>query len=740
MVDKSERVQRAGAGRPGQKRWGNHRVCGLRTVRVILLLGLLASLTAAELQTSATEGGPWSTFLVVLAEQPLHALVQPVGEPYRAQLADLGEQARLVIGERGTEASQQLADLSTAADATLHAMRQAILDAAAPALLESQVPLIHAVESAGGKLLYRYRIVNVIAVQLPAGALADLDARPDVAAIYPDRQIAANLDISTAAIRADAWWGGETGGIWDVGVIDSGLDRYHPAFSGRTIVEGRFLAAAGNPLSDPSPDDVNGHGSHVAGIISSGDSDYLGVAYGQEKLFNLKAGYDADGVDGGQAFMYWSDAMAAVDWALGQVAPPPGGAGDSPDVLNLSYGGCADSGDSGFNRFWDAVVDEMGTAAAISAGNSGSTCIHYPSIAYNVLSIANVDDRNTPDRSGDLIALTSSWGPSPDGRRKPDLAAPGTAIFSANNNWEGVSWVALTGTSQAAPHVAGASLLALDGGLYTPYAQKALLINTAEDRGPAGWDASWGWGYLDLEHAYQRRLDVHQQVIDPAPDYHLYLGPFSAGDTATLVWNRHVDYAGAVFPVGAYGLNDLDLTLYNMADNNLEDDSLSPIDNVEQVEADSTFTGVLRVGATSSTFNGVLSESYALATEEGFSRAEGPDLVTGGGRTFFLEPGEEVTFTLPVSNRGDLTLHAVEIALDIPAGVLLMGGVNPTALGNMPAGASDSVTWIFRKTADRLVLPVALTVSGEGYGSDFTDEVMVRLVKPPDVFFPLVMR
>ncbi len=703
-----------------------------------LSLAFLVGLAGA----TATEHS--QVYLIFLAEQPVDQLSQSVGEPYRARVAELQGQARGVMVRGEPTARRELVELNAAADAAVDEMRRAILRSAGPDLAESQAPVVDAVRSVGGEVIYRYRIVNALAARLPAGAAAGLEARPDVAAVYPDEQVSAQLNISTAAIGAGTWWANsETGGVWDVGVVDSGVDITHPDFGSHTRVSARFLAAAEgtgwDPTNDPSADDVNGHGTNVAGIVSSGNSVYRGVAYGHDKLFNLKAGYDLDGADGETAYMTWSDAMAAVDWAFGQ--------SDSPDVLNLSYGACAGSDDHGFSRFWDAVVDDLDTSVAISAGNVSDLCskINYPSTAYNVVSVANADDHGTPNRSDDTINASSNPGPVPgSGRRKPDLAAPGTSIRAANNTWdEGDGWwAAYTGTSQAAPHVAGALLLALDGGLYSPRAQKALLINTAEDRGSLGWDASWGWGYLDLTRAYDDLDYVYDGSVEAAPDYDLFVGPVSAGDTATLVWNRHVAYGGAAYPPAgsAHGLNDLDLYLYNAVTNALIDASLSAVDSVEQVEATADGTGVLRVQAFSAQLNGVSSEAYALATEEEFSLVAGPELQTSGGGAYFVEPGESVTFTLSVTNGGDLTLHAVQVTLIIPSGVLLTDGVNPVAMGNLAPGGSQSATWVFQKVTDQVSRRVTMNTAGQGYGLSFGCQDVVRLIKPPDFFLPLVMR
>ncbi len=622
-------------------------------------------------------------------------------------------------------------------------MRRSLLDAASAQIDASQLPVIQAISAVGGELLYRYQVVNALAVRLPETALVELEARPDIAKIHEDGQIFAQLDVSAVAAGAQSWWAADhSGGPWDVAIIDTGLDPAHPAFDDHTIVEVRFLDAAGDQaIHDPLPDDVNGHGTHVAGIVSSNDTYYRGIAFGHDKMFNLKAGYDPDGADGGVAYMLWSDAMAAVNWALNTDLL------DEPEVLNLSFGACAhpspSQGELGFTRFWDAVVDDFNVSVAISAGNDGNTCIHYPSIAYNVLSVANVDDRGTVDRSDDGISASSSQGPAPDGRRKPDLAAPGTVIYSANNTWEdSYDWTGYSGTSQAAPHIAGALLLARDGGLYYPQAQKAFLINSAQDRDSAGWDASWGWGYLDLSAAYNSLANVETGLLIPAPDYDLFRASFSSGDRATLVWNRHVDYADATYPTitDTHELSDIDLYLYDEFTNAQVDASVLTGDNVEQVTADNSYTGILRVQAVSPSFDGVYQERYAIAAPDGLTAVDGPELSTIAERTFHGIAGRTVQATIPAINSGDLTLHAVSATASWPPEVSWVKGANPAALGNIPTGESRNATWVFT-IPEGTTHTITIDLAGIGYGlaySTQTTAILADFVPVGFAYLPLI--
>jgi hypothetical protein len=69
--------------------------------------------------------------------------------------------------------------------------------------------------------------------------------------------------------------------------------------------------------------------------------------------------------------------------------------------------------------------------------------------AMNVISVSNLDDAN------ERIHITSSQGPTRDGRFKPDVAAPGTDIVAARGFTTGNAWIGMTGTSMASPHVCG---------------------------------------------------------------------------------------------------------------------------------------------------------------------------------------------------------------------------------------------------------------------------------------------
>ena len=89
--------------------------------------------------------------------------------------------------------------------------------------------------------------------------------------------------------------------------------------------------------------------------------------------------------------------------------------------------------------------------------------------------------------------------------------------------------------------------------LSDPMMQKALLINSAEDRGPAGWDLEWGWGSIDLYAAleqYDYTISSAALMVEPRSGIR---GTMNKCQTVTLVWHKH----------SGQPLSNLDMYLYD---------------------------------------------------------------------------------------------------------------------------------------------------------------------------------
>ena len=125
--------------------------------------------------------------------------------------------------------------------------------------------------SRGGTLNRKLGLVKAGAYTVPASALADLAADPDVAYIAPDRPVKGMLDMTAAAVNASAAWSsGYTGAGIGVAVIDSGIAQhslFEDANYNQRVVYKQDFTGDTNVMNIYDP---YGHGTHVAGIIGAG--------------------------------------------------------------------------------------------------------------------------------------------------------------------------------------------------------------------------------------------------------------------------------------------------------------------------------------------------------------------------------------------------------------------------------------------------------------------------------------
>jgi len=240
----------------------------------------------------------------------------------------------------------------------------------------------------------------------------------------------------------------------DVAVLDTGIDEQHPDLN--VVSSVNCLQTTGNGprwargyYCAGSGDDDHYHGTHVAGTIGALDNGIgvVGVAPGV-RLWAVKV------LDSGGSG-YTSGIIAGIDWVIAQ--------GDI-EVLNMSIGG------AGVSTAYQTAIDRAvasGVVVVVAAGNSDMDANDYsPAFVPSAITVSALADFD--GRPGGLAAYTcrvdqddtladfSNWGSA------IDIAAPGVCIRSTYPLEKG-EYATISGTSMAAPHVAGAAALLASG-------------------------------------------------------------------------------------------------------------------------------------------------------------------------------------------------------------------------------------------------------------------------------------
>ncbi|HEY0969679.1 MAG TPA: S8 family serine peptidase [Gemmatimonadales bacterium] len=205
-------------------------------------------------------------------------------------------------------------------------------------------------------------------------------------------------------------------------IIDSGIDLDHPDLNTSRACHVNFA-------SGRSADDGNGHGTHVAGTVAAKNNgiDVVGVAANAYVCAVRVLGNSGSGT--------WEGVMNGINHVAAN--------GRSGDVANMSLGG------SGANATLEKAVSDAaskGISFVLAAGNDGQDADDFTPARVNgpnIYTISAIDSRG-------CLASWSNWG------APVDYAAPGVSILSTRR---GGGTTTMSGTSMAAPHVAGILLL-----------------------------------------------------------------------------------------------------------------------------------------------------------------------------------------------------------------------------------------------------------------------------------------
>ncbi len=318
--------------------------------------------------------------------------------------------------------------------------------------------------SAGGShVLRNFRIVPSMVLEVDPAGLDELASNPLVAHIQEDEAVPPVLMDSVPWIGADTAWGmGFSGSGQAVAILDTGVDGAHSFLSGKVIAEACFsttypplgsssLCPGGLDSEEGSgagvacAEEIFGcdHGTHVAGIAAGSGATFSGVARDADiiavQVFSRFEGSTCTnyGLPSPCALTYTSDQIAALEWIYEQ------GADLNIASVNMSLGGgqyfapC----DTDSRK---AAIDQLRSidvATVIASGNNGFTdALAAPGCISSAISVGSSTLSDSISGFSNVASFL-------------DLLAPGSSITSSV---PGNGFGTFSGTSMAAPHVAGA--------------------------------------------------------------------------------------------------------------------------------------------------------------------------------------------------------------------------------------------------------------------------------------------
>ncbi len=602
--------------------------------------------------------------------------------------------------------------------------------------------------------------VNGLVIELPLStvyALSEEDAMQWIEPALP--RMGENNDSNRVITQANTVQGapyGLTGAGVSVLVYDGGTARStHQDFGGRLTVH-----------------DSSGqitHATHVAATI--GGSGTANATYkGMAPAVTIRSyGFEYDGTG---TFLYTNPGDIETDYAAAIAL--------GADISNNSIGtntetngfACSIQGDYGVT---DNVIDAI-VRGSVSGGEpfrivwangnerQGSRCDvegfgdYYstapPATAKNHLAIGALNSND------DSMTSFSSWGPTDDGRMKPDFSAPGCqsngdfGVTSASSSSD-TAYTALCGTSMASPTACGLAALLLQdyraqfAGQPDPRNStlKVLFAQNAQDRGNTGPDYQFGYGSIRIQSTvdFMRTGNFLEDVIDQGAAA-TFVTVVNPGDTQlkiTLAWD---DVPGTPNANPAL-VNDLDLVVRDPLGNQYFPWTLNPAnpsaaavqttrnfrDNLEQVLVNSPMTGEWSIE--------VVGFSVPQGPQE-FSICGGPNLAASGIRILFpggmptlMSPGASESFNVqfiavtesivpgtPTLNVSYDTGTYFEIPLLSLGGNLYEATLPPPVCGSTPQ-------WYISVVGDESGL---VTAPGDAPASAFSAEVGADVIAVDD--------
>ena len=466
-------------------------------------------------------------------------------------------------------------------------------------------------------------------------------------------------------------------GVWDAGRVRN----THQEFNTTRVVNRNATA----PLDD--------HATHVAGTV--GASGFTASAKG----------------------MAPSVAIDSWDWNSDYAEMTSSGAatvsGDTTKIplSNHSYGYNAGTADMGVYNDESVETDRLAVAMPYylicwAAGNEqdlltakgGFQSITYNGLSKNILTVGAVNDAvsgGVRSPSAGTMSDFSSWGPSDDGRIKPDVVANGVTVNSPIDT-SNTAYASYSGTSMATPSATGsAALLAqlyareFAGQRMRSSMLKALLIHTADDLGNAGPDYKFGWGLInvkaaaDVIMAHKASLAAPKMIEDTLTAAvisrtHTFQWDGVSPIRVTLCWTDPVGTAQADNSRNPNLRHNLDLTVTTPGSTlmrpyvmpfvgNWSDAAMNSVATTGKNNVDSVEQVYVSAPNQAGTYTVTVSRDGALTTS-----SQTYSLIVTGGANVETNPPPVVSLTAPTD--GQTVLPETSVALTATATDLALGG------------------------------------------------------------------
>lgn len=395
------------------------------------------------------------------------------------------------------------------------------------------------------------------------------DLRYEIEAVYPnylyeissaplDSEVSANLNDplynqqwSHKQVKPEKFWKFTKGEGAVVAVIDTGVDYAHQDLAANIWVnkdeipgngrdddgngfvddihgwdfveKGGYNCVGGEDCSgeDNDPQDYNGHGTHVAGIIAAVQNNEVGISgvAPEAEVMVLRAGYST----GRSAFLKTTDIIEAITYAINNKA----------DVINMSFAGAE------LTALADILnlAHDLGIVSVAAAGNSASTRLTYPAALDSVIAVGSIDN----DNGKSYFSNYGEW---------VTVTAPGAYVLSTmpNNSYD-----FKTGTSMSAPHVAAVAALIkakskLDK-LNADEVEERLLASAFETSFPKTLGSDETLGGLSADISFPLAVDALEMPAQAVIGTNINLqasASDSAADIVAYEWTSDVEgYLGA---------------------------------------------------------------------------------------------------------------------------------------------------------------------------------------------------